>query len=181
MSSPSLKVAGHLTLTALYSDGRQEVLSDAHNQVTYGYLEALVELLGQRSTFKSAEQNGVHSIWFEAAAADIPDPAPTDTTYGPGVTIVDQVVIEDTDRDASVVGNTRVLSVTAYLDAGVGTGQTIRAAGLYTRGTSDTPPSSVGFVSGDDGVTLIARQKTAPILKGDFVVIARWMLSFDIA
>lgn len=180
MSEANVQIHGHLTLRAIHADGREEVLHEERNQVTYAYLDVLVELIGQRSTFADPLHNSVHSMWFEGSAADIPDPTAADITYGPGVTIMDQVVIADADRDRSVVADARVLTVRADLGSGTGNGQTLRAVGLYTRGISSTPPTPAGFVTGTDGVSLIARQKTPPIIKGTFVVQATWQLYYAI-
>lgn len=180
MSEQKIHITGHLELRAIYPDGESEVLHSETNQVTDLYLDVLVELLGQRSTFLAPDVNQVHSMWYETSAADIPDPTRADVTFAPGVNIPAQEIIADADRDSILVGTAHALQVRTTLGAGVGLGETIRAVGLYTRGTSNTPPSPVGFVSGVQDVRLIARQKTPPIPKGNFQVESTWTLLFQI-
>lgn len=174
---------GHLRVEKVFADGRRQEVCNKRNQLTYGYLDKLVELIAQRTPPTDADpsENQVFSLWFEASTLSISDPTPNDTEPDANSTIVEQKVFADIDKLSSVSGDTRSLELRATLETDEGLGSSIVAVDLFTKGTLASPPDPLSYTGGDDNVNLIARQKIGPIPKtDDFALDINWTLSFRI-
>ncbi len=183
---PSFTVrgTGHLKVWKRFSDGERELIFDQTNQLTYAYMERILEMLAQRATDPAPVENQVFSVWWETNPTDISAPSPSDTSYSAGSTIVAQKTFSDAQKISVVSGNKRILELRSTLESDEGNGLRVVAVNLFSKGdgTPPEPPNPVGFVGGTNNVHLYARQKIGPFPKtDDFALDINWGLTLEIA
>jgi len=168
-------LSGHLTITAVDAEGTRTVLSDKKNQIVNGFLTSAAELITQQ-TIQPAEL-AIASLWVEASPTALVNPVqPSDV--GPEGTVVKRYAFTTADIDTGIGGVPGLVEFRAVLDKTEANGQIIRAAGLYTKGS--TTPTDPGI--GDRGETLVARQIAGSIPKDQSIALEfAWRVQFKIA
>lgn len=152
--------------------GSRRKVVDDDNQVTNLHLSALAELVTQKVAVDPVEL-AVHSLWVESSAT--PLAAATSADVGPAGVVVKRYVFDrDVDVDVDVGGTPGLVLFRARLTADEANGSTIRAAGLYTRGDSDDPATSVG-------PRLVCREVFAGVSKTSLVELDfEWEVQYQI-
>ena len=168
-------VRGHLTICALYSDGRRRVLSDRKNQIVFGFLSSVARLITQAPADAAAlSQLAVHALWVESSeTAFLTGVTPSD--QGPAGAVAKQYVFDrDSDVDVNVDGTAGLVEFRAVVDKSECNGLILRAAGLYTRGDNDDPSLTTN-------PTLVARQLFGAIEKQpEFALEFSWRIQLSI-
>lgn len=172
-------IEGHLTIWGRFADGSRRVLSDRKNQITTLHLTNLAELITQEAGVTPADL-AVHALWIEAGASALPAASASDTA--PAGIVVKKSVFDDADIDVDIGGTPGLVEFRATLETTEANGQTIRAAGLYTKGdladhslVSDANPLA-------DNVRLVARQVFEGVPKSSALALDfRWRVQYKIA
>jgi len=160
----------------------ERVATSRLNTLTDNMFDVLLELLGQLATTTPSNER-LHSIWIETDNPTIPDVLGTDDGPDAGSTVLIQYVFEDVDKTFATVntsiGPLAAIACAVSIDGDTYDGSTVYAAGLYTRGTSSTPPNPALWTPGDAGVRLIARQLVGPLpIVSGFVFNLTWKIAF---
>lgn len=162
-------VKGALVVWKIYDDGRRELVYNDHNMIVNTARDTFQELLAQVATGTNPEENSLHSMWFEASATSFANPVlRTDT--GPVGTVAKRYTFTASDVDLSVGGVPGLIEYRGLVEKSEANGQTLRAAGLYTRGDNADPALA-------NGVRLFARQIFGAVEKTqDFALEVRWRI-----
>lgn len=180
----SIVGVGHLRVWKRSLDGERTLVFDQTNQLTYAYMERLLEMLAQRTTDPAPIENQVFSVWWEASTSSISAPSPGDTEPDASSTIVAQKTFSDAQKITVVSGAKRVLELRSTLEDTEGNGFTIVAVDLFSKGdgTLPEPPVPATYSGGANNVHLYARQKIGPFPKTDqFALDINWGLTLEIA
>jgi hypothetical protein len=177
-----ISVHGHLKVTLRHNDGRNEVVVDRSNQVTYLYLDRLAELIAQLASDPDPIDNSIHSLWIEASTIGVSAPTPNDQVPDANATIVAAKIFDDADIVKTISSNVRTVEFRATILESEAIGSTLEAAALFTRGTTGALPADFDlYTAGADGIWMVARQLIGPIPKlGTFAVDFNWGMTFQI-
>lgn len=170
------RVIGHLTVTKRYDDHDEIVFDDPNTVVDTGF-EAFALLISQLpgpAAGDAANEVAIHSMWFESAATAFTQGVTSaDTGPDPAATVAKRHVFDRlSDVSPNLGGTLGLTQFTGTVGKLEAVGETIRAAGLYTRGTDDDPLLA-------SNIRLVARQIIGAIDKtNEFAVIVNWRIQF---